>query len=257
MTSNNSTPAAELQGRMLLFEQPELLSPETHSALGLAKIDRPFDFAVKATAIPLTIGELSTAQKSYPIVFAGLDDPVPLAITSIIEPINLFVDEMGQWDPMHYVPAYARCYPFALASGPDNQMAVVIDRAAPMISDTPLQAFFEGEQLSAGTQTLVDFCTNYEQDRKRTEYFSRKLKELDILAPQQARQQPTGQEEQAVADYFAVDTAKFQALDKEVVTELFESGILALIHAHLFSLENWTRLMVRRGLQNQTDSAVA
>jgi hypothetical protein len=257
MTSNNSQTAAQLQGRMLLFWQPELLNAETHSDLGLAKIDRPFDFAAKATAIPLTIGEFPTAQKSYPIVFASLEDPAPLAVTGVIDSVNLFVDDAGQWATTYYVPAYVRSYPFAFASGPDNQMAVVIDRAAPMISRNPKEAFFAGGQLSAGTQSLVDFCAKCAQDRERTERFSRKLLELNILANQQANYQQVGQEEQTIANYVAVDTARFQALDKDIVAELFSSGMLALIHAHLFSLENWTQLMVRRDLRNQTDSAVA
>jgi hypothetical protein len=257
MTSNDSQTAAELQGRMLLFWQPELFNAETHSDLGLAEIDRPFDFASKATAIPLTIGELSTAQKSYPIVFASLEDPAPLAVTGVIDSVNLFVDDAGQWARPHYVPAYVRSYPFAFASGPDNQMAVVIDRAAPMISRNPKEAFFDNGQLSAGTQSLVDFCAKCAQDRERTERFSRKLLELNILAGQQANYQQPGQDEQSIANYVAVDTAKFQALDKDIVADLFSSGMLALIHAHLFSLENWTRLMIRRGIRHQTNSGVS
>lgn len=253
MTSIDAQAAAELQGRMFLFEKPELLSQESHSGLGLAKIDRPFDFAAHAATMPLTVSEFSTAQKYYPIVFATLDNPIPLASMSAIEPFNLFVDEAGQWDPTQYIPAYVRCYPFALAAGADNQTAVVIDRAAPMISKNPLQAFFDGDQLSVETQSLVDFCVNYEQDRKRTEYFSQRLKELNILTSQQATQQLAGGGERTVAEYFAVDTARFQALEKGVVKELFDSGIMALIHAHLFSIENWTRLIARFGRRQRTD----
>lgn len=257
MTSTDSQTAAKLQGRMFLFENPELLNQQSHAALGLAKIDRPFDFAAHAATMPLTVSEFSTAQKYYPIVFATLDNPIPLASMSAIEPFNLFVDEAGQWDSTQYIPAYVRCYPFALAAGADKQTAVVIDRAAPMISENPLQPFFDGGQLSVATQALIDFCISYEQDRKRTEDFSRKLKELNILTSQQATQKLPGQEERTVAEYFAVDTDRFQALEDGVVKDLFDSGIMALIHAHLFSLENWTRLIARFGERQRADGSVS
>jgi hypothetical protein len=42
-----------------------------------------------------------------------------------------------------------------------------------------------------------------------------------------------------------VDEAKLRALDKEVVFELFGSGLLGLIHAHLISLGNLADLVDR------------
>ena len=43
---------------------------------------------------------------------------------------------------------------------------------------------------------------------------------------------------QTLSDFFSVDDAKLKALPDAEVLELFRSGMLGLIHAHLLSLAN-------------------
>ena len=234
-------------GKMLLYKQPELLNFQAHAALGLRRPERPFEFARNARALPLTMGEIPSAQKHFPIVFSDLENPVPLAVLGMNDDVNLFVDENGRWDRETYIPAYARCYPFALAARSDDEFAVVIDRAADSVTEEPEQPFFDGDKLTAETQSMVDFCGQYGAERTRTADFGRRLGELGLLAGQQvSRSGPGGVDNQGVT-YVAVDSQKLNELEKSVVGELFSNGYLAAVFAHLFSLENWQLVMERYG----------
>ena len=168
----NTAPA----GQKLFYRQPELLNHEAHGALGLRRPDRPFEFARKSRALPLTLNEIPSAQKHFPVVFSDLDDPVPLAVVGTLDDVNLFVDDQGQWEHETYIPAYVRCYPFALAARSNDEFAVVIDRAAESISDNPEQPFFGADKKVTGeTQALIDFCGSYDAETRRTVQFGQRL----------------------------------------------------------------------------------
>ncbi len=237
---------ADLTGKMFLYEQPELLAKSQHADLGLSRAERPYDFARFVQAIPLVVAEISSAQKHYPIVFADLDNPAPLAIVGLFEDLNLFVGDDGKWNRWSYIPSYLRRHPFAFASGTDENFAVVVDRAAAVVSDDPEYPFFNGDDLSENAQALVDFCGQYEAERTRTKTFCTRLKELELLTPQKAAQRIDSDDEQLIANYVAVDIQRLNALDKDILQELHQEGSLSAIFGHLFSLENWNRLLDRR-----------
>ena len=232
------------KGSMFLYQQPELLTKEDHGHLGMSPADKPYQFAKGIMSVPLLAAEIPSAQKHYPVVFSGQDGAQPLAILSIADLDNLFVDDQGNWEPHCYVPSYLRRYPFAFASSEDDKFALVIDRAADAISDLPDHAFFEGDELSEHAQGMVDFCGQYEAERKRTDEFTAKIKELDLLS-RQAATSPTNTESEPLATYYAVDGAKLGSLSAEQLQELNSTGFLSFIFAHLFSLENWNRLVER------------
>lgn len=230
---------------MLFYRQPELLSHEAHGTLGLKRPERPYEFARKAKALPLTIGEMPTAQRHFPVIFSDLDNPVPLAVVGTSDEVNLYVDEDGRWDPDSYVPAYARCYPFALAAKSEEEYAVVIDRAADIISDEPEQPFFDGDKVTPETQALIDFCGRYDAERRRAREFGLRLAELGLLAGQTATRTAPDGTETKIASYVGIDRERLAALEADVVKELFDNGYLAAAFAHVFSLENWRTLMER------------
>jgi hypothetical protein len=231
---------------MYLYKQPELLNHETHGALGISTSEHPYEFAREARVIPLTLPELTTAQMHYPIIFTDPDNPLPLAVVGANDDKNLYVEDDGQWEAGAYVPAYVRCYPFSLAAGSGDKFAVVIDRAAEMISDAPEQPFFDGEKVTPQTQAMIDFCGRYDAERRSTLEFGRKLAELGLLAGHKATRTSAAGEQQTIANYVAVDREKLVELGPETLDNLMKSGYLACIFAHLFSLENWPRLVEGR-----------
>lgn len=240
------------QGKMFLYQQPELLTKEDHGHLGMTAPEKPYQFAHGIMSVPLLAAEIPSAQKHYPVVFSGEDGAQPLAALSINDLDNLFVDDQGNWEAYCYVPSYLRRYPFAFAAAEDEKFALVIDRASTAISDLPDHAFFEGDELSQHTQSMVDFCGQYEAERRRTDEFTTKLKELNLLSLQSATTQadPTSG---SLATYYAVDGQKLESLSPEQLHDLHSKGYLSFIFAHLSSMENWNRLLERSKISQQPD----
>lgn len=246
MAETPSTERRPFDGKMFLYEQPELLTREEHGNLGLSPVSRPFDFVRHVRAVPLVSLEFSSAQKDYPIVFTDTEIPAPLAMLGIVDDVNLFVDSAGNWERRHYIPFYVRCHPIGFARAQHDQLAVVIDRAAASVTEHPKEPFFDGDKLSGKMQERVDFCARYHQERQRTTDLGTRLKQLDLLTGQQVKHQPRGGEERPLGTYAAVDVEKLGKLDSNTLQQLHAEGSLSAIYAHIFSLENWNRLLDRR-----------
>lgn len=237
----------QVSGQMFLYKEPEILTPETHGSMGFTPAERPFDFVRNERVVPLTLTEFSSAQRYFPIIFANIKNPLPLAVTGLLEEENLFVDESGNWDPIAYVPMYLRCYPFAFATEKGGKVAVVVDRAADSVTENPTYPFFDGDAVSKQTEQLMRLCTQYDAERRRTLDFCQKLTELELLTTLGAAWTPQGADApEPLAEYVGIDKDKLDALDKDTVYDLHRAGYLSAIYLLLYSLENWRHLMARR-----------
>lgn len=243
------------KGAMFLYEQPELLSHDDHADLGFVTPKNPYGFAKKITTVPVLATEISSAQKHYPVVFSGPENAIPFSVVSVLKDENMFVDADGQWESLHYVPSYLRRHPFALAAGADEQMALVIDRSSQAIGENSEHPFFEDGKASERIKQMVDYCGNYEAERRRTVEFTNALVEHELLVPQQVK---SGSEvEESLASYFVVDANKLTNLAPDVLQDFHTKGYLGFIFAHLFSIENWQRLLDRRQLLINSAQAAA
>ncbi len=241
----------ELSGEVLLYTKPEPLSKEQHGALGVIQSDSPFAFAAGAHVAPLTVTEFALAALSFPVIFVG-DARQPVAVLGLNAGENLFTNDNGLWDFDAYVPAYVRRYPFVLAEDKAaERMIVCIDRAAPMISDKPDAPFFENGEPTDLTKNAIEFCNNFETERRRTESFVELLKSLDLFEVKEATFTPRDSngaesgETQKIADYFAVSEEKLNKIPTDKLVELRDNGALQQIYAHLNSLLGWERLIVK------------
>jgi hypothetical protein len=238
----------EITGNVLLYSKPEPLSVEVHGKLGLKRSDRPYSFASMAGAIPVQVTEFGPASLSYPIIFAG-EKYQPLAVMSIRPNENLFVSYDGLFQIDAYIPAYIRRYPFVLANNEaDQQMIVCIDRSASALSEEGDVKLFENGQPSEFTQSAIQFCSDFEGERQRTDAFVNMLKDLDLFELKKAHFTPrnpdgTVGEPLQVAEYFAVSEEKLIKLPLEKLAELRDTGALQQIYAHLNSLFGWDRLI--------------
>jgi hypothetical protein len=233
---------------MPLYERPELLTPEDHGHLGLRNLPQPLAFAREARAVPLMVTEFRSAQRYCPIVFTDREKPFPMAALGVVEQRNLLMNESGEWRVPGYIPAYLRCYPFALATMADGRYAMVVDRAADVVSDQPDVPFFENGDLSGPLQERLELCRTYKAEKERTEAFCAMLERLDLLVQQEATHS-IGGEERIVARYFVVSSDKLMKLDKDTIDTMFRDGSLAAILAHLFSLDSFEELVRLRQLR--------
>jgi hypothetical protein len=238
----------QITGKMLMYHRPELLSKDQHGKLGLARTERFFSFCSTLRAVPITIGETGLASRHYPIIFSGQKSPVPLAVLGVIDELNLFVDQKGDWDPNCYIPAYIRRYPFATAADPSSDVfAIVIDvghEGVRVGGDVPL---FENGAPTDNTNQAIEFCRNYEVERQQTEALMKALETFDLITPQSATFTPTGTgQPQPIADYFGIDTVRLQQMSNEKFLELRANGLLPMLHLALNSMSNWRDLTARR-----------
>lgn len=179
---------------------------------------------------------------------------MPLAIVGLLDDVNLFVDEKGQWDPFCYIPTYLRCYPFTFAKEAGGQMAVVVDRDAASVSDEPEYPFFVNGEISEHTSALMQLCAEYERERQRTATYCKQLVDLGLLATMSVTHTVDGETgNQVLADYIAIDAAKLDELPAEKIYELHKTGFLSASYLHLYSLENWRHLMARRVTRGEAD----
>lgn len=254
-TTTTTATAGELSGNVLLYKQPEPLHPETMGNLGLDTIEKPFMFAKEAHAVPLSVTEFGPASMRFPIIFTG-EDHQPVAIMSIRQNENLFLQDNGFFEVDVYVPAFIRRYPFVLANeNGTGRLIVCIDRAAEAVREGGEVKLFEGKELSAFAKNAVDFCTDFETERQRTVLFTKELERLGLFELKTANFTPPGPDGQPgetvkLAEYYGVSEAKLNALSAEDLVALRDSGALQQIYAHLSSLQNWERLVGRTFLKD-------
>ncbi|WP_282948150.1 MULTISPECIES: SapC family protein [unclassified Sphingopyxis] len=199
------------------------------------------EFLVGQHAIPLTSDEFVSASRYFPIVFSSGENPVPLALMGLNEGVNIFVDDQGKLINPVYVPAYVRRYPFMLARlNPDSDdLSLCFDPTSPAIGK-----FEEGDALFADGQptepvnSVLEFCRTFEEAGQRTSMFVEELKKADLLMDGEVAIQPEGNDKPFIYRGFQmVDENKLRELRGDVLRKMMQNGILALIFAHLFSLQ--------------------
>lgn len=252
MTDTITVPGnAQLTGNVLFYSRPEPLNLQQHQHLALKHMERPFGFAATAHVVPLTVTEFAPASLSYPIIFAG-DSRNPLAVMGVQAGENLFITPDGEVAPDAYLPAYIRRYPFVLADdSAQGRLIVCIERGAPMLAesggDVPL---FDGGQPTEYTQNAINFCNDFEVERRRTEAFVKTIQDLDLFETKVAEYTPrmadgSAGEPQRIAEYFSISEEKLNALPEEKFLELRRNGALGPIYAQLLSTLGWDKLYAR------------
>lgn len=192
-------------------------------------------------AVPLTAEEFVEASRNYPIIFASGEGSVPLALMGLNEGVNVFLDEESRLRENVYVPAYVRRYPFLLAklSPESEELSLCFDPTSDLVGELEDgAALFDGEAPTTSTQGLLEFCKQFEEAGQRTQNFIAELEKHELLMDGEVAIQQEGQEQPFVYRGFKmVDEAKLRELRGDVLRTFNQSGILALIYAHLFSLQ--------------------
>jgi hypothetical protein len=247
---------APTQSLPLLYQALEPLSSNVHGKMKIRAVEKA---PVVATthAIPATVDEFALLSRHYPIIFAVGDTPVPLALMGLTEGVNAFMDENGNaLDSNLYIPAYIRRYPFLLAKiRPDtDELSLCFDPTVGAIGD-----FEEGERLfndegqpSQATKAVLEFCELFEAAGQRTAAFVEDLKKSDLLMDGEVAIQPEGAEQPFIYRGFRmVDEDKLRNLRGDELRKFNQSGLLALIYAHLFSLSLVRELFARQVAQGK------
>ena len=229
---------------MMFYEKPVALNRETHKNFKISPA-KDFKFAAKTNSITLTGIEFIEAAKEYPIVFAKVTEElmVPVALLSMRNDENLYLNHEGKWDA-RYIPAFVRRYPFVLADNDGKQFTVCIDEAFPGLNEQDGQALFDEKgQNTAFLQNALDFLNNFQTQFKLTEDFIKQLKDLNLLIEISAKAELLNGKHYLMGGIMIIDEQKLLKLSPKKVNDLFQSGRLGWIYAHLISLSNMSRLL--------------
>ncbi|GGA02124.1 MAG: multidrug transporter [Sphingomonadales bacterium CG12_big_fil_rev_8_21_14_0_65_65_10] len=197
-----------------------------------------------ANAIPLTIDEFPLAQRYLPIVFSSGDNPIPLGLMGLNEGVNVYVDSDGRVTGPTYVPAYVRRYPFMLTKlTPDaTDLSLCFDPTSGLIGEFEEgHALFDGDKPAEAVERTLNFCEQFDQAAQRTKMAMDEFKKHDLIMDGEVSIEHNQSEQPFVYRGFGmINEEKLRELDAETVKQFNQNGLLALMHAHLFSL-NMTR----------------
>jgi hypothetical protein len=223
----------------IFYNNLEPLSSQTHAKFKARMVDKA-PFLSKNHAVPLTVDEFAMAQRHFPIVFSAGNDPVPLALMGLNEGVNVFVDDEGKLTDPVYVPAYIRRYPFLLAKlRPDNdELSLCFDPTADAVGEFDEgQALFEDGKPSEATQEILKFAEQFEQAGQRTGQFMKELGDSGLLIDGEVAIQPNDSDKPFIYRGFKmVSEEKLREVRGDQLRKWSQSGLLALIYAHMFSL---------------------
>jgi SapC len=238
----------------LLYRELVPISQQEHATWRYRSSDSA-KFLVNEHAVPVTVEEFSIAQRFYPIIFSSGDQPVPLALMGLNEGVNTFIDDDGKMISEAYVPAYVRRYPFLLAKlRPDtDELSLCVDPTSEAIGPyDDGDPVFDGAEPSEATKGILAFCEQFEQAGQRTGAFMEELKALDILMEGEVSIQTDENTPPFVYRGFQmVNEEKLRDLRGDQLRKMSQSGMLPLIHAHLFSLSIMREIFARQVAQDK------
>jgi hypothetical protein len=181
------------------------------------------------------------AQRHYPIVFSVGDNPVPLGLMGMSEGINVFVDKEGQVAEDVYVPAYARRYPFLLAKlNPQaEELSLCFDPTSDLVGNFDEGSLlFENGEPTEHIKNTLNFCEQFEIAGNKTATFVGELEKHELLMDGELTFNRDDLEKPVVYRGFKIiNQDKLRDLRGDLLRTWNKNGMLALVFAHLMSLE--------------------
>ena len=229
----------------LFFKKPVVLEVARHGKATVTPIT-DYSFARDTNSVPLNGIEFIEASKHYPIVFTTGDAPMPVAVLGL-ETTNYFINAKGAWKADHYIPAYARQYPFIFFEQPEQkQFYLCIDEASDAYHADAVeggQPIYTDGKASELSNNALQFCTAYYQHHTITKNLCADLAEHKLLGPFQSQATLPSGKQLHLSGFQMIDEAALNALPDEVFLEFRKKGWLAFIYLAMSSASNWKRLM--------------
>ncbi|NNC58978.1 MAG: SapC family protein [Erythrobacter sp.] len=240
----------------LLYNDLMPLNTRDHSKFKTKPMDEA-KWLSKHHAIPLTVDEFVQAQRDFPIVFSSGENPLPLALMGLNEGVNTFVDENGKINEPVYLPAYIRRYPFLLAklNKDSDDLSLCFDPTAGTVGE-----FDDGESLfdddgstTQATKNVLDFCEKFEEAGLRTKAFVDQIKAEGLLMDGEISIERTEfpGKPYVYRGFQMVNQEKLQEVSAEKLEQWNKNGLMALVFAHLFSLDLMRNIFSRQVSQGR------
>jgi hypothetical protein len=212
-----------------------------------------FKFLANLPVVEVVMGEFSSAASTYPIFFVEREGTyTPVALLSLINDQNMFVEEDGSWSG-YYLPAAFRRFPFTI--GPtlvDGKEVPALLVEEEMLSDSEGELLY-GEEGGDEAQTPVGRTMRLiaETDRHHavTRGLMAELAAAGLIRNSDLQVQLTGQKHN-ITGLFGIDEKKLQELSDEDFLKLRKSGALSLAFIQLQSVGQIQRLVLRHNVRD-------
>lgn len=214
------------------------------------------EFVQRGNAVPISHTEFQPIARHYPIVFTtgdGGKSYAAVAVLGMSTGENLYYVD-GRWASGTYIPAYARRYPFCMARVNMNQVEqkdrlICVEKS--WLDEEGGEAMFDtGGQPSEKWKGVERLLAEYEADLERMREMCTLLADYSLLEPfsmQATLKKEKGGGSMQITGMHRVAEKKLEDLNAAQLKNLIGKGYLARIYVHLLSLENFGRLLDRKG----------
>lgn len=236
---NRGRPKKEQQQkRKNMYKNLVVLDKEKHKDLKINPLENLF-FAKETAFVPVTASEIALVGAAFPIVFSADENPSLIALVSL-GGNSLGINADGKWITS-YVPSYFRKYPFSLASTKENpnQKVILIDEDSSLFSKSKGKQLFKKDGDKSETLThAIEFLTSHENQTIITNNVAKAIADSGILEDREISVGEGDEKKVLVNGFKVVDREKLNALSDDILADWVRKGIIALIDAHLKSLDN-------------------
>ena len=214
------------------------------------------EFVQRGNAVPISHTEFQVVARHYPIVFTSSDSGksyAAVAVLGLSAGENLFYDG-AKWASGTYVPAYARRFPFCMARVNLNKVEqkdrlICVEKS--WLDDERGEAMFDVSGKPSDKWKGVErLLSEYEADLERAREMCAILADYGLLEPfsmQATLKKEKGGASMQMTGMHRVAEKNLENLNAAQLKNLMRKGYLARIYMHLLSLENFARLLDRKG----------
>ena len=233
-----------------------VLSKEAHGSKRLKPL-ASFGFLANLPVVEVVIGELAAAASVFPIFFVEREGGfTPIALMSLLDGENLFVEADGRWSGL-YLPAAFRRYPFTVGAAEVNgQQGPALMIEEEMLSDSEGEPIFAAEGKDEADSPLgrvLRLIAESDRSYVQTGALTAELAAAELIQPSNLTVQ-LGEQRHNLGGLFGVDEQKLAALSDEAFLKLRHSGALSLAQIQMQSVGQVQRLIQRHGWRAEAKS---
>ena len=232
-----------------MYKNLEIVNKIAHKENSIKEV-KDFSYAKNLTSAPITVTEFFEACKNYPILFAKdkNNDWFASVMLGFKENENIFVDNKGNWDKLHYVPAFVRRYPFVFVEQNEQQQLLLgVEKEFLSIDkkDEKRKLFDDKDENTEFLNNVLNFLNQYQNDSIATKEFIKQLDEWELLEEKVATIINEKKEQFNINGFYIVNEEKLKHISKKKKEEICNKNATALITAHLISLSNIQKLGIK------------
>ena len=220
----------------------EPLEKSKHQELRLSKL-QAFNFAKTISSVPISFSEMLPVSQFYPIILPADGNPTPMALLSLKEGTNRYVDEQGRWKAP-YIPLCIRLYPFVLAKveNKEDQHVLCLDRSAEHFAAGQGEPLFTADgEPNEFVQSVFNTLKLYQQELAVTKVLFTALAEKGLITDRKFDFQISAQQK-SIDGFKGVDMEKLITLDDKTIADFVKNGTMSMVYSHLQSLSRFTFL---------------